>query len=211
MITEKGTVKTSVVHDEKMYNELNRSMHNLGILYIVCGAIIFALGVVMLGISIYEGTDDWNIILLAVGVIFVFLGIFFMLLCKNSAKAARKFKRLDEVEFFGDYLIEKGYTDGEHTSTVKLYYKWIVRVRETNNYLFLYNTRVTAVAVDKNGLPLDELNTIRSLLGRPVQPAPVQNVQPAQNEQPAQSAGESAATEVPPPDPFADMTDNKEE
>lgn len=200
MITEKGTVKTSIVHDENVYKELNKGMRNLGILYIVCGAIIFVLSCVLFGINAYEGTDDAdNRIMLIAGLLFLVLGIVFLVICGRTAKTALKLKRVQELEFFGDYLLEKGYTDGEHTSTNKIYYKWIVRVKETQNYLFLYNTRMTALAVDKKSLPLNELNTIRSLLGRAPQPAPAENVQ---------NVSAPAATEVPPPDPF---TDNKDE
>ena len=214
MITEEGTVKTSIVQDDNVYKELNKSTRNLGILYVVCGAIIFALGVVLWGISAFEGTDDGdNIFMLIIGAVFVVLGIFFLIICNKSAKTALQFKRVQELEFFGDYLLEKGYTDGEHTSTNKIYYKWIVKIKETQNYLFLYNMRVTALAVDKNSLPPEELNTIRSLIGKAPQPAPAQPAQNTQSEQPAQpaqNASEPAATEVPPPEPFADMTENKE-
>ncbi len=176
MITEKGTVKTSIVHDEKVYSELNKSMHNLGILYIVCGAIIFVLGLLLIGITALEGLEDSsNFILIVVGAVFVVLGIFFLIMCSKSAKTALQYKRTQELEFFGDYLLEKGYTDGEHTSTNKIYYKWIVRVKETANFIFLYNTRATALAVDKNSLPPEELNTIRSLVGKAPKPAPVQS------------------------------------
>ena len=192
MITEKGTVKTSIVHDENVYKELNKGMHNLGILYIVCGAIIFVMGLAMSILSALDDTGSWeDITMIVVGAAFLALGIFFLLMCSRTAKTALKFKRVQELEFFSDYLLEKGYTDGEHTSTNKIYYKWIVKIKETQNYLFLYNTRMTAIAVDKNGLPLNELNTIRSLLGRAPQPAPAQNTQEGGT----------------PPDPF---TDNKE-
>ena len=203
MITEKGTVKTSIVHDENVYKELNKGMRNLGIIYVVCGAIIFILGCVLFGINAYEGTEDAdNKLLVIAGLFFLALGIVFLVICRSTAKTALKLNRRQELEFFSDYLLEKGYTEGEHTSTNKIYYKWIVKVKETQNYLFLYNTRMSALAVDKKNLPLQELNTIRALLGRAPLPAPAQ---PAQN---VQNTSEPAATEVPPPDPFED---NKEE
>ncbi len=199
MITENGTVKTSVEHSENVYNELNKNLRSLGILYIVCGAVIFVLGLVVSILEALEETGDWqDATMIIVGAVFAALGIFFLVLYKNAAKAALKFKRVEEVEFFGDYLIDKEYTDGELTSTNKVYYKWIVRIRETKSYLFLYNTRVTAIAVDKNSLPPNELNTIRALLGRAPQPAPVQNLQTEQS-------GDKPA------EPFEELTDNKEE
>ena len=172
MITEKGTVKTSVKQDERMYGELNKNLYNVGIVSLVVGAIAFVCGVLVLGITISEQTEVSDaLVILVLGVVLIFLGIFYMLLCKNAAKNALKMNRVEELEFFDGYLIEKEYTDGEHTSTNKVYYKWLVRIRETKNFLFLYNTRVTAAAVDKNSIPLEELNTIRSLLGRAPQPA----------------------------------------
>lgn len=195
MVTEDGTVKTSLTLDEKVYGELNKNIRNLSILYIVGGAIIFVLGCVLFGISAYEGTDDGDYTLLIIaGLVFVALGVFFLAMCRNSAKTALKIKRVEEVEFFGDHMIVKQYSDGELTATNKVYYKWIVKVRETKNYLFLYNTGVTAVGVDKNSLPLNELNTIRSLLAKAQQSAPVQTVQ--NTEKPA--------------DPFSDIIENEE-
>ena len=176
MITENGTVKTSVKHDEKLFEELNKNVRILGIICLVAGAIIFVCGVLVLGVNIYEGTNDSDsYVLLGLSAMFIFLGVFYILMCKNSAKAAVKMNRVEHLEFFEGYLIEKEYTDGEHTSTNKVYYKWLVRIRETKNYLFLYNTRVSAIAVDKNSLPPNELDTIRSLLGKAPKATPEQN------------------------------------
>lgn len=167
MITEKGTVKTSVKHDVKLYAELNKTVRNLGIVCLVAGAVIFVCAVLVLGINIYENTDETDgYITLGLSALCIFLGVFYILLCKNAAKAALKLNRVEELEFFGDYFIEREYTDGEHTATNKVYYKWLVKIRETKNFLFLYNTRVTAAAVDKNSLPPEELNTILAHLGR---------------------------------------------
>lgn len=198
MITEKGTVKTTVKHSEKLYSELNRNVRNVGIMCLVVGGLVVALGILLLGIDIYEGRYDTDsYIVIGLGAICLFLGIFYVIICKNAGKNALKMNRVQEVEFCDGYMMEWEYTDGELTSTNKVYYKWIVRFRETKNFLFLYNTRVTAVAVDKNGLPLNELNIIRSLLGRPTVVPTVQTPQ--------------SVSDAPPAEPFSDMTDNKEE
>lgn len=198
MITEKGTVKTAVKHSEKLYSELNRNVRIAGIICLVVGGLVMTLGILVLGIDIYEGkyeTDSY--IVIGLGAICLFLGLFYVLVCKNAAKTALKMNRVQEVEFCDGYLMEWEYTDGELTSTNKVYYKWIVKFRETKNFLFLYNSRVTAVAVDKNGLPLNELNIIRSLLGRPT-------VAPT-------APTPQSVSDVPPAEPFSDMTENKDE
>ncbi len=207
MITEKGTIKTSTNMDEKLFCELNSSLRKMCVAYIVLGAVLAPLGALALGVDIYNGREaSYGTFMVAIGVALIFLGIFFRLYYKNFNKAAIKMNRVEEAEFFDGYIMEYEYTDGELTSTNKVYYKWLLRIRETKNYLFLYNTRVTAIAVDKNSLPLSELNTIRMLLGRPVvgeAQAPV-HVSEQKVETPP-------TEEVPPEEPFTDMTDNKEE
>lgn len=175
MITEKGTVKTSVTIDGKVQGELNKTSRILGIIYIVLGAVLTADGLALCFWEAFNNSDDiFGTALLVVGLILLFGGIFVIIVCEKAKKTTCKFVRVEEVEFFSDYFIEREYTDGEHTSTNKVYYKWLVKIKETQNYLFLYNTRVTAVAVDKN-VPPDELNTIRGLLGRASQAPPAQN------------------------------------
>lgn len=194
MITEKGTIKTSVKIDGKVQDELNKTSRLLGLIYIVLGAVLTAGGLALCVWEVFNNSDDiWGTTVLVVGMILLFGGIFVLIVCDKSKKATCKFARVEEVEFFPDYLIERVYTDGEHTSTNKVYYKWLVKIKETQNFLFLYNTRVTAVAVDKNVTP-SELNTIRSLLKGVPQAAPA----PAPRE-----------TEMP-AEPFADMTENKD-
>lgn len=195
MITEKGTIKTSVKIDGKVQDELNKTSRLLGLIYIVLGAVLTAGGLALCVWEVFNNSDDiWGTTVLVVGMILLFGGIFVLIVCDKSKKATCKFARVEEVEFFPDYLIERVYTDGEHTSTNKVYYKWLVKIKETQNFLFLYNTRVTAVAVDKN-VPPSELNTIRSLLKGVPQAAPAPA--PRETEKPAE--------------PFADMTENKDD
>ncbi|MDE7162621.1 MAG: YcxB family protein [Clostridia bacterium] len=207
MITERGTIKTSTNLDEKLYIELNGKLRKQCIAYIIIGALLAPLGILGLGVDIYKGEDITSgTVVLAAGVAIIFLGIFFLIYYKNFNRAAVKMNRVEEVEFFNGYLMEYEYTDGELTSTNKVYYKWLLRIRETKSYLFLYNTRVTAIAVDKNALPLSELNTIRMLLGRPVAGGTQVTVQP-----PVQTPEPTASDSVEPAEPFTDITDNKEE
>lgn len=162
--------------DEKLFSELNANLLKLSVLYIILGALITALGVLVLGVSVYEEEDaTYGTVVLVLGVVLIFLAVFLRLYYKNFNRTAIKMNRVEDAEFFGDYLIEREYTEGEHTSTNKVYYKWLVKIRETKNYLFLYNSRVTAIAVEKNSIPPNELETIRSLLGKAPKTTPQQN------------------------------------
>ncbi|MDE6075105.1 MAG: YcxB family protein, partial [Clostridia bacterium] len=164
MITEKGTIKTSTPLTLQVHNELNKKVFGLSIAYIVLGAIMLALGFV-----VYILTEDsYGIVLLVCGAILCACGIIILVAVRSAKNLTLKHQKVDEAEFFRDHLMAYEYTDGELTTTSKIYYNWIIKIRETANYLFLYNTKATAIAVDKNSLPLSELNTIRMLLGRPI-------------------------------------------
>lgn len=178
MITEKGTVKTSTQLNERMHNQLNGASRALGITLIVLGGLVLLAGFIIL---IASDNDELTFFIL--GGVFLIFGIVTVVSQASMIKQIRQSNRVEEAEFFRDYLIVREYADGEHVSTVKIYYKWLVRVKETSNYLFLYNTRVTAVPVEKSTLPINELNAVRKLLGRPaVGPAvSVQPYNPAQS------------------------------
>lgn len=204
MITEKGTIKTSTPITEQVNKELNKRVFKLSIFYIVGGAIVLALGIFVYVLS--KAQDAYGSVLMLCGIICIACGIVVLSAVRSAKNLNLQHRKVDEAEFFRDHFMAYEYTDGELTTTSKIYYNRIFRIKETANYLFLYNTKATAVAVDKNSLPINELNTIRMLLGRPVAGAAQVPVQ-----FPAQNVDTPAAAEVPPEEPFTDMTDNKQE
>ena len=202
MITERGTIKTSTPITEQVNKELNKRVFALSIVYIILSAIFLALGFV-----IYLLTEDsYGLVLLVCGAILCACGIIMIGAVRTAKNLNLKRQKVDEAEFFRDHLMAYEYTNGELTTTSKIYYSWLIKIKETPNYLFLYNTRATAFAVDKNALPLSELNTIRMLLGRPVAGDTQVTVQP-----PVQTPEPTASDSVEPAEPFTDITDNKEE
>ena len=225
MITEKGGIKSSTPIDERAVKELNKSSFTLGIVYTVGGSIMIALWLILLVAETLEGTGESFTLLLCLGILFLFLGIIMITSRNKILKNSTMRKTVDEVEFFRDFMILREYVNGEHVSTSKIYYGWLVKVKETANYIFMYNTAATAVSVDKASLPPQELNAVRKLLGRPAigASAPVQqadfNAMPADNgnarynaatpDNSSQYSGGNAdggaAQTNPPADPFEDL------
>ncbi|MGN0806162.1 MAG: YcxB family protein [Candidatus Coproplasma sp.] len=165
MITEKGSIKVATEHNANMNKELNKTTIILGIAYAVLGGIILLTSTI---IYIVEPLPDVPYIWLILGTVLFIFGLTICGSAKNINKLNGVNTKVEESEFFTDYLINREYENGEHLVTAKIYYSRLIKVKETKNYLFLYNTRVTAVAVDKNKLTEQELNGIRSLLGRPI-------------------------------------------
>lgn len=195
MITEKGTVKTTAEINAEVHKELNKTTFILGVILTVCGAILLLCSAVLIATE-EEGLDD-NLLLCFLGAVFLILGIIYIILRNKAGKNAEKYKTLEENEFFQTYLISREYVNGEHLSTLKVYYDRLVTTRETKNYLFLYNTRVTALTVDKRKLSPAELDAVRRLIGGYLRGIAAQNVQtdqPAAGAQPEGGAAETQGT-----------------
>ncbi len=195
MVTEKGTIKVSAKIDENVQKEFNGNLLTMGILYTVIGGILLALGFVLYVVYVaMDGESSIGLLPLFLGAVFLCLGIIMLVARSKALKGVHRFENVQEVEFFSDHLIARKYTNGEHVASEKLYYGWLVNVRETQTYIFLCDTKTTAIVVDKRVMQPNELNTVKSLLGRGaaqiVQPQPVQPQQVVESE---------------PTDPFADF------
>ncbi|MDE6557728.1 MAG: YcxB family protein [Clostridia bacterium] len=194
MITQSGTISVSTQVDEAVQKEFNKPSHTLGVVYTVLGAIALCVG--FIGLFVYIFSDSSAIMtsyaMIGLGAIFLTFGIILLIGCNSNLKPFRQASRVEEIEFFNDFMMARGYENGELISTLKVYYGKIVRRRETANYIFLYTSRATAILFAKRNLPESELNTVRGLLNTKTMPAPVQNYQ---------AYGQPA-----PQDPFADFS-----
>lgn len=171
MITEKGSVKTAAAVNGELQKELTKATYILSLVYIVLGAVVLVLGILLYVIG-EDGEDSaLAYFLLIAGVFFLLLGIVMLIMRNRQIKDTAKVVKVEENEFFQDYLITKEYVDGEHLSTAKVYYSRLVMLRETKNYIFLYNTRVTALSVDKRTITPDEAAVVRSLANEGIRKA----------------------------------------
>jgi len=200
MITEKGTVKTAAEINAEVQKEMNKTNFILSIVYTVCGAVLFIIGLVFIVMDMVSTVEQEDMaegyLFFVLGVILFVCGIIVIVARNKAIKSADMHKTVEENEFFRDHFMSRQYVDGEHLVTAKVYYDRLVTFRETKNYVFLYNTRATATAVDKRKLTAEELMAIRDLVRRgmakaqagvqPAQPAPT--AQPAPAPQPAPAA-----------------------
>lgn len=211
MITEKGTVKTAAEINAEVQKEMNKTNFILSIVYTVCGAVLFIIGLVFIVMDIITDVEREDMaegyLFFVLGLILFVCGIIVIVARSKAIKNADKHKTVEENEFFRDHFISRQYVDGEHLVTAKVYYDRLATFRETKNYIFLYNTRVTATAVDKRKLTPEELAAVKDLVARgmanartgaqPAQPA----AQPAQPTQPAQPAPTAPRPQAPNPNP----------
>ena len=150
-------MKCSVKIDEKLQKELNEKTWLNGLIFTIIGAI-------GLGLYIIIGTFIENIILEIFLWVFAFLlayGVFILILVKMTNKKSVNNNLTDEIELFEEYLIESTRKNDEVISTNKIYYKDLLKIRETENFLFLYPNKVSAVPISKKEFTSEEFSTIK--------------------------------------------------
>ena len=191
MLTEKGTVKASTPITPDVMREFGKSNKIFAVFAIVLGSLLVAIGIGLEVASAFNvNTGDDGYIILVLGAIFLACGIIIVLSHKKAANTVQTRMTVAEVEFCSDHMMAREYVNGEHTSTSKIYYAWVVRLKETPSYLFIYNTAATAIAVAKSQLTPAELFTVRGLLNKAVaQPQAV--VQQLVAQQPAEPQTET--------------------
>lgn len=168
MITEKGSIKVATEHTAQMNKELNKPTLIFGIVTAIVGGLILLTSTI---IYVVQENASLPLSWITIGTVLLICGIIATVSAKNINNL-NGVTRVEEAEFFEGYIINREYENGEHLVTAKVYYNRIIKYKETKNYIFLYNTRVTAIAVDKNKLAMQELNAVRSLLGHPVSGVP---------------------------------------
>ena len=150
-------MKCSVKIDEKLQRELNEKTWLNGLIFTIIGAI-------GLGLYIVIGTFVESIILDMLLWVFAFLfayGIFMLILVKMTNKKSVNNNLTDEIELFEEYLIESTQKNDEVVSTNKIYYKDLLKIRETENFLFLYPNKISAVPIPKKAFTTEEISTIK--------------------------------------------------
>lgn len=206
MITEKGTIKVRTVMNDEVHRELNHANYVLSIIYLVLGSVLL-FGYIVLSTLFDESPLFGDYFVMCIlGAVLLVTGILVFIGQKKNLALMRSRQQVEEHEFFSDHIICREYEFGEQVSVNKLYYGRIVRKKETKSFIFLYNTNVTALAIDKRTIDFNELSAIRSLLAKVGSPAcmgpqSVNYNQPVAPVAPPYTPPEVHGT-TPPPDPF---------
>ena len=108
---------------------------------------------------------SWLDYLLYVSSILFGFGIVITVSLNMAENKQDKLNQLNKYVFYEDYIeITSIEDDTRNLGTVKQYYDKIVKVKETENYLYLYINRVLFLPVIKNSLSEANLTILRGLL-----------------------------------------------
>lgn len=149
--------KCSMVLDIKLQRELNERNWLISLISLIVGSI--GLGVYIVIATFYE---NYFLELMLWVCAFAFgYGLVFLILIKKINKKAAQRNITISLEINEDLVIENDLKEGEVISTNKVYYKDLMKVRETENYLILYVNKASAVPILKSAFTPEELSTIK--------------------------------------------------
>lgn len=152
-------IKIKSVVDEKAQKSLAK--HSL-ILYIV----ILAIGVAgLLGYviwSLYPDSEASSVLLIFALPLVV--GLVMLLSLKQNVKKMAQNNYVNEYEFDEEYFCVATYQDGEVKGTHKVYYRELHKVRENDEYIFLYLNSKSAYIVAKSDATAEDLAELEKIL-----------------------------------------------
>ena len=150
-------VKTKL--DEKMQKELVHPALIIELITMIIG-IIGLLAYVIIKTSVENANVEY---LLIFSIPFVF-GLVFYLTVKKQLKKIKNNTKLNIYEFYEDFMNIKTMDNGEDVGTAKIYYKDLVKKKESKNYFFLFINNLNAFPIAKYELTEDDIKEIRKLL-----------------------------------------------
>ncbi len=204
MISEQGTIKVSTRLDVNVQKELMAPSFKIGITFLVIGAVVFAILLILDIASIFvELNLDSFSVFYAISLFLLIMGLFLILLVRSSIKAVSKYDKVNSYEFLGGYFIVNQTYFGETVITAKIYNKQVTRTKESKNYFFIY-VDAGAYPILKSELNAFELNTIKNAFNKSVAAATV--VAPQMPPQPEVIPHpEEKSEEIKNGDPFDDL------
>lgn len=153
-------MKSSVKVDEKVMKQLNSNILKNGLIWTISIASII-LTYIMVAVFLNKNTNAFILSLMAL----VLAGGILMIWCYFKIKRdTLKENRTNEVEFFEEYLESRVIKNEQVIATQKVNYNEIVKIKETEDYIFIYPTINNAFVVEKKQFSNQELVEIKLLI-----------------------------------------------
>ena len=149
--------------DKNVQKEVNFKVFVVSLVFLIVG-IVGVVSYIILGGFVFKTEPKWlNYMLWASSILFAF-GLIYIIINFTTNKKSVAQNLADESEFFEDHLTLNSYKNGEQIGTAKVYYKDILKLKETKHYIFLYISAFQAVAVNKQDLTQEDISKLKLLV-----------------------------------------------
>lgn len=149
--------KCLVKIDEKLQREINEKSWLINLILTIVGSIGLGVYIVVGAFVDYAWMD---IILWVFAIIFGY-GLVMIITIRKINKKSASNNFTNEIELSEDSVSLSTLKNDEIIGTLKTYYKDLVKIRETENYLVLHINKQSAIPVPKKEFKPEELSTIK--------------------------------------------------
>ena len=149
--------KCSVKIDENLQKEINRKMWIYSLILTIIGLVGLCVYVVL---SV-KYDNAWTETLLWVMAFSFGFGISFIVSIKKTNKKVSMNNYTDNLEINEEYIFATTTKNEDVISTIKIYYKDLIKIKETERFLVLYVTKINALIIPKNSFNPEEISTIK--------------------------------------------------
>ncbi len=152
-------LKVSTVIDAKAQKALSNNTMIASIIALVIGA----LGIVAYVILSTFINNSYIDILLIFCIPFT-IGLIYVITINKNIKAVAVNQFTSEYDFDTDYFNVTSSRNGDIVGTQKVYYRDIYKIREKDEYIFIYINKFNVFIVKKSNISGEDLIALRSLL-----------------------------------------------
>ena len=153
-------MKSSVKVDEKVMKQLNSNILKNGLIWTISTASII-LTYITVAVFLNKNTNAFILSLMA---LVLAVGILLLWCYFKIKRDTLKENRTNEVEFFEDYLESRVIKNEQVVATQKVNYNEIIKIKETEDYIFIYPVINNAFVVEKKQFTSQELVEIKLLI-----------------------------------------------
>lgn len=150
-------IKTDI--NEKAQKSLSKDTINFCIVALVIGSIGLLAYIILA--TIFE--NNYLDILLLFSIPFG-VGLVYIIFINKNIKAMAESKITNEYEFEENYFNVISSKNGEEFGRQKVYYKDIYKVKEKEEYIFIYINKINAYIIDTTNSNEEDLKIIKNLL-----------------------------------------------
>lgn len=150
-------MKVSSTINKDTIKDLNHIIYVVGLILTIIGAI----GSLLYLILTIAFPKIQELEILIVFVIPLVFGVTYLIVVKNTIKKNKDLNTQLELELGTDSFIATEIKNGETIASVKVFYKDIVKVKETKINYYLYPNYVSAYPVKKDALTEEELEVLK--------------------------------------------------
>ena len=129
-------MKSSVKVDEKVIKQLNSNILKKGLIWTILS---FSIILIYIIVTVFLNKNT-NVLILSLMAFVSGVGILLIWCYFKIKRDTLKENRTNEVEFFEEYLESRIIKNEQVVATQKVNYNEIVKIKETEDYIFIYPT-----------------------------------------------------------------------